>query len=205
MAATPAPPRPMNQRRRIAVLRLTGVAALPAILFVRTPWSGPVFEVLEVVGVLLLIAAVLGRMWAILYIGGHKNGSVMQQGPYSVCRHPLYSFSMLGIAGFGLMLGSIVVTAAITALAFAIFALTARREEQYLRASFGAQWDGYAARVPALVPKPRLFATDDTITVRVAPLRGNLGDALVFLSAIPLAEALEGLKAAGMLPTFPIW
>ncbi|MBC7157253.1 MAG: isoprenylcysteine carboxylmethyltransferase family protein [Rhodobacteraceae bacterium] len=202
-ATTPA--RPVNQRRRIAVLRLSALAAAPAILCARAPWTGPVFEVLEVSGVLLLIMAVLGRLWAILYIGGHKNGTVMQEGPYSVCRHPLYTFSLVGIAGFGLMLGSVVVTAAITALAFVIFARTARREEQFLRATFGSRWDDYAARVPALVPNPRLFATAGTISVRVAPLRGNLGDALVFLAAIPLAEAMEGLKLAGLVPTFPVW
>jgi hypothetical protein len=152
-----------------------------------------------------VIAAVLGRFWSILYIGGHKNNTVMQDGPYSVCRHPLYLFSTLGVFGLGLMLGSIVLAMALGGLTLVILSVTARKEEAILRGMFGSAYDIYAARVPMILPKPALFRSPATVTVSVPHLRENLMDALVFLTFIPLAELMEWLKDVNMFPTVPIF
>lgn len=195
---------PVDQATRVNVLRLAFLAILPLAAFSRSAWSEPVFEVLEVLGLAFVIAAVLGRFWAILYIGGHKNARVMQDGPYSICRHPLYLFSTIGVIGFGLMLGSVVMTLLIGGLTFAILSVTARKEEAYLRSAFGPAYDEYAARVPMILPRPAGFRTESTITVSVPHLRQNLMDALVFLAFIPLAEILESLKDRNVLPTFAL-
>jgi protein-S-isoprenylcysteine O-methyltransferase Ste14 len=164
-----------------------------------------VFELLEVAGLALVITAVLGRFWAILYIGGHKNHLVMQDGPYSICRHPLYLFSTLGVVGLGLMLGSLVLTALLGLLVLAILSATARKEEAFLRGRFGQAYDDYAARVPMILPGVALFRTPATLTVSIPHLRQNLMDALVFLSFIPMAELFEYLKDLSAVPTVPIW
>lgn len=195
----------VNQVIRINVLRVAFLACLPLILFSRSAWPGGVFELLEVLGLGLVIAAVLGRFWAILYIGGRKNEVVMQEGPYSVCRHPLYLFSTLGVLGLGLMLGSLVLTAVIGALTFAILSVTARKEEAFLRGTFGPAYDDYAARVPMILPRSSLFRTGPEVTVSLSHLRGNLMDALVFLLFIPLAELMEYLKELHALPTVALW
>lgn len=195
----------VNQAMRINILRLAFVASLPLIIFTRSAWSEGVFEVMEIIGLALVIAAVLGRFWAILYIGGHKNRTVMQDGPYSVCRHPLYFFSTLGVIGFGCLLGSLVVTAVLGALTLAILAATARKEEAFLRGTFGSAYDDYAARVPMILPKPSLFRTSDTITVSVPHLRTNLMDALVFLLFVPLAELIEYAKDLRRFTTYPLF
>ena len=83
--------RPVNQTRRINLLRAVFLLVLlPLILFTRSVWPDehPVFETLEVLGVFLVIGAVLGRFWAILYSGGAKNRRVVQDGLYSICRAP---------------------------------------------------------------------------------------------------------------------
>lgn len=199
--------RPANQKRRINTLRVLFALALPAIVFTRSAWDRPdwIFELMEVTGIFLIIAAVLGRFWAILYIGGRKNREVMQDGPYSICRHPLYLFSTMGVVGFGLMLGSLVLTAALGGLAFAILTRTAAREEQFLRAEFGPTYDSYAARVPRIWPRPALFTTRPEVTFRVDTLRGNLFDALVFLSFIPVGDLMEIVKEAQLIPTVAIY
>jgi protein-S-isoprenylcysteine O-methyltransferase Ste14 len=196
---------PVNQAIRVNILRLAFICALPVALFTRSAWHEAMFETLEILGIGLVIGAVLGRFWAILYIGGHKNQTIMQAGPYSICRHPLYLFSTLGVVGFGMMLGSVVVTAFLGALTFAILALTARKEEAFLRGQFGPAYGVYSARVPMIMPRLSGFHTEPTITVSVPHLRQNLMDALVFLCFIPLAEILEHVKIAGLVPTFPIW
>jgi protein-S-isoprenylcysteine O-methyltransferase Ste14 len=201
------PSRTRFERARINVLRATFILLLPLILFSRPIWDRThwLFEIFEVIGIALLIAGVLGRFWAILYIGGRKNDMVMQDGPYSICRHPLYLFSTVAVAGFGLMLGSLVLTVVFTALTFAILSQTAAREEVRLRELFGTTYDTYAARVPRIWPKLSLFQTEPEVTFRVDHLRTNLMDALVFLTFIPIAEFAQELKEAGWLPTFPIF
>jgi protein-S-isoprenylcysteine O-methyltransferase Ste14 len=200
-----ARPRAVNQVIRINILRLTFLLCLPAIVLTQSVWPELVFEVFEIAGLTAIIAAVLGRFWSILYIGGHKNNTVMQQGPYSVCRHPLYLFSTLGVAGLGLMLGSLVLAVALGGLTLLILSVTARKEEAILRDMFGSAYDDYAARVPMILPKPSIFQSPATITVSVAHLRENLMDALVFLTFIPLAELMELIKAMNLFPKFPIF
>ena len=153
---------PFNQRIRIAALRVALLGLLPLTLFV-DPILAPraAGEVMENLGVGLIIAGVIGRFWSILYIGGHKNACVMDQGPYSVCRHPLYLFSTIAVLGFGLMLQSLVLAVFTTGVIFTILSLTAAREEGFLRRTFGREYDAYAARVPRIFPDPRLFTTTE--------------------------------------------
>lgn len=199
--------KPFDQRIRIWGLRAFGLLAVPLILFTRSVWAGTewVYEIMEVAGIFLVIFAVLGRFWAILYIGAMKNRTVMEDGPYSVCRHPLYLFSTLGVVGFGLMLGSLVLTAALAGVVFLILSATAAREEAYLRHAFGPAYAAYAARVPRIWPKPRLFRTEPVVSVSVRALRVNFADALVFLALIPVAELLEAVKEAGVVPAVTLF
>lgn len=204
---TPLTAQPANQHLRITILRGTFVLLLPLIIFASSAWSGhPLLSsLLLVAGIFLVIAAVLGRFWAILYIGGRKNHMIMQDGPYSICRHPLYLSSTVGALGFGLMLGSVVLMAVIGGVIFLILSATAAREETFLREKFGPAYDAYAARVPRIIPRPALFTTEPQVTFSVSTLRENFYDALVFLGFIPLAMALNLLKDTGLIPTWALW
>ena len=53
-------------------------------------------------GFLLVALACLGRIWCSLFIAGHKDEVLVTTGPYALCRHPLYSLSVLGALGLGL-------------------------------------------------------------------------------------------------------
>src|SRR5690242_19500682 len=50
---------------------------------------------LGVAGWLCFSAGALFRWWASLYIGGRKHQELVLDGPYSVCRNPLYLGSFL--------------------------------------------------------------------------------------------------------------
>ncbi len=203
--ATAVPP--ANQKLRIATLRLTFVVMLPLIVFTHSGWSDIhwLYEISELLGTVLVFIGVFGRFWSILYIGGRKNRQVMDDGPYSMCRHPLYLFSTIAVVGFGLLLGSLVMTALIGGLTFLILRRTAIREERYLRSVFGAAYDDYAARVPRIIPNPRLFRTASDVTFSVQQLRGNMMDALVLLAFIPLAALMEVLRDYVALPTIAVF
>lgn len=198
------PVAPANQRLRIALLRLLFVLAFVPLVLGVPGWSAAAEAALRVTGTLCVVGAVLGRFWAILYIGGRKNAEVMQDGPYSICRHPLYLFSTLGVIGFGLLLGSLVFAATLGLLAFGLLSATAAREERFLRASFGHAYTAYAARVPRILPRPWLFHTPAQIVLHLNTLRTNLADAAVFLSTIPVAEAIRLAHDAGLLHGFAV-
>lgn len=199
--------RPVRQQLRINALRLLFLAFVPLILFTRPAWAeGSVaLESLRLAGVLLIFVAIFGRFWSILYIGSSKNRRVVDIGPYSICRNPLYLFSTVGSAGFGLLLGSVVLAVVIGGAFATVLYITARREEEYLRSVFGADYDSYAERVPRLLPDPRLFTTPERIEVSVPQLRTNLRDALVFLALLPLVKLVGMLRAWAQLPAVAIW
>lgn len=205
--ATPSVTYSTFQKLRITILRATFLALLPLVIFGWPVWSrgGWAYELAEVLGTLLLIAGVLGRFWSILYIGGRKNQMVMRDGPYSMCRHPLYFFSVVATFGFGVMQGSLVMAILIPLVVYVILSITAATEERWLRATYGKAYDHYAAEVPRILPNLRLFKTQDDVTFNVGQLRRNLMDALVFLSLIPLTELLRELKEYGAIPVFNLW
>jgi protein-S-isoprenylcysteine O-methyltransferase Ste14 len=201
-----AAPLPADQRGRINRLRIAIALALPAIAFTRpgAPFPEWAMEAIESLGILLIVAGVLGRFWSVLYIGGRKNAEVMRVGPYSMVRHPLYVFSTIAALGFGLMLGSVVATALVAGSVFWILRDIATKEERFLAAAFGPAWDRYAAVTPRLWPKISLFQTPSTATFEVSTLRRNLRDAFVLLSLIPIGEFLEHYKALEAWPTIPL-
>lgn len=198
---------PANQKHRINTLRVALLVLLPLVLFTRPglPLNTVLMDVIESTGMLLVISGVLGRFWCILYIGGRKNAEVMRDGPYSICRHPLYLFSTLSVFGFGLVLESLFATVILTSVVFYVLNDIAGKEETFLRAEFGRSYDDYEACTPRIFPKFSNFSSPPTVTFDTATLRRNFFDALVFLSLIPIGEMTEHFKDAGSLPTFPLF
>lgn len=197
----------VNQQVRINILRLSFLVLVPLILFVPPGLgsNGPWHEMIETIGALMLFAGVLGRFWSILYVGGVKNAQLMTDGPFSMTRNPLYFFSTVAATGIGLMLGAVSFAILLGGTVGLILWITARREMAFLRQEFGPAYDQYAARVPFFFPDPRLFRAAPELTVRTAPLRRNLADALVFLSFVPLVELVDAWKIYLGWTGFHLW
>ena len=64
-----------------------------ALVFVASAQDDATHEWIEMAGIMLILVAILGRIWCTLYIGGRKCAEVVDSGPYSVIRNPLYVFS----------------------------------------------------------------------------------------------------------------
>lgn len=205
---TETQPKPVNQKIRFWVVRLAVLACLPLIIMSQSAWlaHGIMHPLLKSLGALLIAAAVLYRGWAILYIGGRKNQTVIQDGPYSMSRHPLYFGTTLGAVGFGLLLGSVVLAVLLGVLTLVVFTATSAGEERFLRAEFGPAYDDFAKRVPnRILPRFVGFQTPEEVTFNARILRTNLSDALGFLACFPIAEILEALKISGILGSFIIF
>lgn len=188
---------PFNQKTRINALRAGAILLFPLLILVHPYFvaEGALYEAMELTGVFLIIACVLGRFWSILYVGRSKNRDVVADGPYSMTRNPLYFFSTLGAFGVGLLFGKLSLALLLGGGVFLALYLTARREAAFLSATFGPAYEAYAARTPMFLPDPRLFRTEPEILVSSGALARNLRDAFVFLAAIPLAELSEAMAS----------
>ena len=144
----------VRQRLRIILLRTYGMLFLLSILFCK-----PIFDetrlgtILSLTGIALVVAAILGRCWAIVHIGTRKSDELIQTGPYSYCRHPLYFFSTLATFGFGLSSKSIVVSIVLTLAVAATFLQIIKKEERYLARKFDSTYEFYKMQTPFFFPR----------------------------------------------------
>jgi protein-S-isoprenylcysteine O-methyltransferase Ste14 len=190
------------QTIRKMVLAAAVFLLVAAFLFVGSWWpeGGDVHESLEWIGIGLIIVCILGRTWCTLYIGGRKNAAVVDEGPYSVTRNPLYVFSFVGAAGVGAQLGSFVLAVLATVFVWVVFRIVVSSEERHLRDRLGGPYRDYLARVPRFLPRLSLWRNADSLEVRPGRVVRTFLDACMFLVAIPLAEVFEWLQNSGIIP-----
>ncbi len=180
------------------------VAAIGVFVFAVTtsvyPSGDAAHEMIEWVGIVLIVICILGRTWASLYIGGRKIEEFVRTGPYSVTRNPLYFFSFLGAAGVGAQVGSIALGVICAVLAYVVFAPVVWQEEKVLVERHGRTYIEYLARVPRFIPRPSLWRDEQTLTIRPPRVVMTFFDALMFLLAVPAAEFFEYLQETGAIP-----
>ena len=110
-------------------------------------------------GLALTIAGIAFAVWARLWIGRNWSGRVtvkeghelIQNGPYAMVRHPIYSGFLLAILGTAIVHGEL---RSLLALPLAALGWTfkLRMEESFMTQQFGSVYLDYKRRVKALVP-----------------------------------------------------
>lgn len=199
MTATPAPALQLatiQKLRKVAIgIALVGLMALAVVSQSVGGIDGRWHEFIETVGLAAIIFSIVGRAWCTLYIGGRKKAEIVDLGPYSVSRNPLYVFSFVGAFGIGAQSGSLVIAAGFVAAAVLVFHFTVRREEAFLLREFGQTYEDYCARTPRFWPRFSQWRDADELTVRPALFLLTIRDGLVFLLAIPLFELIDAGQA----------
>lgn len=133
-------------RRRILASRCFAALFLALVVTTGSAHNGNLNGlVLGLAGWFLIGIAVAGRLWWSLYISGYKDADLVTTGPYSLCRHPLYLFSLLGFGGIGLATRSLTLTALIVGAFLLTYPAVLRREEAFLLSKFGPDFETYAA------------------------------------------------------------
>ncbi len=162
----PAAPESKRERASIVGIVLQG-AGYAFVWSIRRAWFSPIISVsnsveiaLAILTIALGIASVwfvsaairtLGTQWSLgaRLIQGHK---LITEGPYRLVRNPIYT----GMFGMLLATGLAVSHWVGLLIAIAVYALgtlvRVRSEEKLLRGAFGAEFDSYARRVPAVIP-----------------------------------------------------
>ena len=148
-------------------LQLLGIAL---VWFIHRPYLTAILPVPLAVKILLTLAAVLvavfsawmgiaatralGRQWSLTarVLEDHK---LVTEGPYRLARHPLYTALLGMILATGLAVSYWIVLLIALFVYWSGTTIRIRSEERLLRQEFGAAYEEFARRVPALLP--RLF------------------------------------------------
>ncbi|HEY6632331.1 MAG TPA: isoprenylcysteine carboxylmethyltransferase family protein [Rhizobiaceae bacterium] len=188
-------------------LRRVTLAALLALVFGVLLFGQSIFppetvihEAVEMMGIVLIVIGIAGRLWSTLYIGGRKSVAVVTDGPYSITRNPLYFFSSVAAIGVGAQMGSLTAAIGFGVACAAAFHVVILREEKYLSANLGADYRAYLATVPRFFPRLSLHREGQTAGFRPSLLLVTLLDGLVFLVAMPLFEIIDAAQLSGALP-----
>ncbi|MET9082281.1 isoprenylcysteine carboxylmethyltransferase family protein [Streptomyces sp. NPDC004237] len=107
-------------------------------------------------GLLLWARWVLGTMWASVPTV-QEHHELRTDGPYRLVRHPIYT-GLLGLVVGAMLACGFGVWTAVLAVAVPWLLRRVRIEDGLMAGLFGASYDAYRARVPALIPRIRPVA-----------------------------------------------
>lgn len=163
-------------------------------------------KILFTLGGCLAAIGAFGRLWCSLYISGYKNNTLISEGPYSLCRNPLYFFSFIGALGIGFSTGNFTIPVMVI-VGFAIYyPLVVSGEEARLAVIHGERFQSYRQSTPAFFPRFSTFREPREYTVRPKTFRKDMGDAVWFIWAVCLLQLIAALRTFTYIPTlFPLY
>jgi len=159
--------------------------------------EGAAALVAQALGFMLVSAAVLGRLWATLFVAGRKGAELVVDGPYASLRHPLYSWSIVAALGIGLSTRSAILTFALPVAIGICAVFAARREDAGFRTSHDAAWREYRDAVPAFWPMSSRNPMPEMVAVPTRIYRRAFLDAASFLTLWLAVILIEALRAGG--------
>jgi protein-S-isoprenylcysteine O-methyltransferase Ste14 len=187
-------------------LRLTAWLLVAALALVavseRSLCGGLAGELMQLAGLALIACAALGRIWTSTFIAGFKDTSLVQQGPYSALRHPLYALSLLAMLGVGLATRSIAITVMLVIAFVAIYLRSARREDAFLAQAHGKAHEEYGHRLRAFWPDFREYRVPESIEVRPRVFWKAFLDAGSLLGLYVLIRLADLMQVGGISPTW---
>jgi protein-S-isoprenylcysteine O-methyltransferase Ste14 len=195
------------ERLRKPISRIIAVMLIFMALFtVPVNFEDGLHEALEIFGYLLLITAGLGRIWCSIYIAGRKDKILCTDGPYSLCRNPLYLFSFIGVLGAFLALQSILLAAFASAIFLLYYHFVIRSEERRLLDIFKASFSEYISTTPRFIPSYSSYHSSESeriISTKVIEI--GLREVVWFFVAIALIDTIEVIHSQGfmVLATLP--
>jgi protein-S-isoprenylcysteine O-methyltransferase Ste14 len=194
----------MVEKLRILISRLFALAMAAMLLVSSSALQEklPLFGAfLFFVGIALVAVACIGRLWCSLYIAGYKTDTLIDQGPYSMCRNPLYFFSLLGAVGIGLTTETMLIPTIILIAFWAYYPLVIKSEERELLALHGDRFSAYRMRAPRFLPAISRLVEPEKYMVNPRVFRRHMADVIWFILIVGLLEIIKELHALNILPT----
>ncbi len=126
-------------------------------------------------------------------------------GAYSAARHPLYLGNFLAGLGAALFSGVWWLLPVYMLAFWLYYERIMFAEEEYLRATFGDAFLGWAARTPAVLPRSWRLAPPSTPFSWRRALRGEYGGAFAIAAIFVAMDAVRASVGAGRLTADPGW
>ena len=187
-------PRTMRKRIAVSAYIVLPVAVLAVLSAPKIAADGAAAMALGSLGWVLFFLYSFIRFWSTLYIGSRKARELQTDGPYSICRNPLYLGSFCFALAVAVLLASLSLLVAILVVGLIYRFSVIPREEAMLRSIFGSEFDRYAARTPRLWPRLRLFAAGETLQVNMRGIQREARYQLFSLFLMLLLVALCHLR-----------
>ena len=149
------------------------------------------YEIIRLGGIFLVLICVMGRIFTTAFLGGHKNQKVINYGPFSVVRNPLYVFSIIGVMGVSLVsqrLGIIIIAPLGTII---IYHFLVKREEAFLLETFGQEYADFCEKVPRFIPNLGQYHAPALIETDPKRLFSSLYDALWWFLIVGIIGIIE--------------
>jgi protein-S-isoprenylcysteine O-methyltransferase Ste14 len=152
-----------QDRSTLKVVWLVIIASVAAGIYVAKHWSAaalPYERSFALAGVVLFLAGLLLRWWAIITLGRfftvdvtiEKDHELVERGPFRMVRHPSYTGVLLAFAGFALSLGNWAALLIVLVPIGATFIHRMNVEEDALSGALGPEYTNYMRRTKRLVP-----------------------------------------------------
>jgi protein-S-isoprenylcysteine O-methyltransferase Ste14 len=189
-------------RQRITVSRIFGGLILLLVLFTTPSFRRDSLAdtILGMSGLFLLTICSVGRLWALLYISGYKKLELITEGPYSMVRHPLYVFSLIGAIGIGLASKNILVLAALIIFYLLYYPLTIIVEEKKLTDKFDQGYLDYIKRTPRFLPKLSLYKGNVQYQINADVYVKKMIFGMWFIWIFIILNIIEILQQNGHIP-----
>jgi protein-S-isoprenylcysteine O-methyltransferase Ste14 len=153
-----------QDRSTLRVIWLVIIVSVSAGVIVAQNWRSatlPYPRLFAIAGVVLFVAGLILRWWAIVVLGRfftidvtiEKDHELVQREPFRFVRHPSYTGVLFAFVGFALTLHN---WASIVVIVLPIFAAFIRRmnvEEEALTQALGERYADYVKRTKRLVPR----------------------------------------------------
>jgi protein-S-isoprenylcysteine O-methyltransferase Ste14 len=173
----------------LAPFAAVGLFSYPALI------DYPVAQVMFYgLGWAVFVTGVGMRLWATLYIGGRKGKILVMEGPYSICRNPLYLGNLLITLSIALFMQSFLFAAGLLIASLVYGTVTISSEERRLHSRLGKTFEDYQAAVPRLFPRTLKVSTPHCIDVDVRCLVIEFRRALRYVWVPLICQVLAYLR-----------
>ncbi len=189
-------------KNRILLIKLLSISALGILLISDSAYlkGSAVHLLMSLSGLILLAIAIFGRTWAAAFISGKKNISLVTSGPYSITRHPLYFFSLLGFIGAGLSFSSLFAVIIFIFIFLLTHYQTIIKEENQLCIIFGSDYDTYKKKVPCLTPNYKLLSNPNNLVFSPKKFTKSVFESSLIIIVYPVAQLIDWLHVNSYLP-----
>ncbi len=148
----------------------------------------------------LIVSGGAIRWWATLHIGGRKLDYLITDGPYSICRNPLYVGNVLMGIGVVSFLQSLTFATGFAVATIFYLSVTVPVEETRLHERFGEDFLTYTRRVPRYWPRLANFHSPELLTVNVQGLASEAIRAARWIWLPAICEAVAQLRSEEWWP-----